>query len=349
MQARLSARWFDGVSAQAQSCELGWQDGTLLMWVPDATEPRRYSSKQVVWPERSRHGLRQILLPDGAVVSLPDANAWDSWAEAAGIAQPLAARWAMSWRGVAVALVLLVATVLAAWRWAIPWGAQQLAGWVPESVQVGIGQSVLRDLEGRGWLLPSELPREVRQGINDAVVQMVQMAYRDQPAPRYQLHFYKAPRWLGPNAFALPSGDIVVTDALVTLLQGDGDSVSRALLGVVAHELGHVRERHGLRLVFEAGAVSVLAGWWIGDYSAVLAGAPALAVQAGYSRGHERDADAHALRVMKDAGIDPRAMLQFFQALKEAVPERDGDATAFGLATHPVDSERIRFFEGGAR
>ncbi len=351
MQTRLPAQWFDGISAQAQACELGWLDGALLLWAANATEPRRYARNQVVWPERTRHGLRQLLLPDGAVVSLPDAAAWDTWAAAAGIAQPLAARWAMSWRGAALALVLLLATVLAAWRWAIPWGAQQLAAWVPNSVQTSIGSRVMLDLEQRGWLQPSELPPEAHQRIRDAVAQMVQKAYRGEDPPRYQLHIHKAPRWLGPNAFALPSGDIVITDALVKLLNSEPDSanVSPALLGVVAHELGHVRERHGLRLVFEAGAVGVLAGWWIGDYSAVLAGAPALAVQAGYSRGHERAADAEALRVMKAAGIDPRAMLQFFQALKKADPERAGDTTAFGLATHPVDSERMRFFEEGAR
>jgi len=49
------------------------------------------------------------------------------------------------------------------------------------------------------------------------------------------------------------------------------------------------------------------------------------------------------------AGIDPREMLRFFGALKKAMPERDGDSAAFGLASHPADSERIRLFETGTR
>ena len=170
-------------------------------------------------------------------------------------------------------------------------------------------------------------------------------AQKRDDVPAFRLHFRKAPKWLGPNAFALPGGDIVITDALVVLLKSAGDTVDPALLGVVAHELGHVRERHGLRLVFEAGAITALTGWWLGDFSSILAAAPALAAQAGYSRDHERSADFEARRVMRAAGIDPAAMATFFQAVQKAAPERDGESPAFGLSTHPVDSERIRFFQ----
>lgn len=345
--APLPALWFDGVSARAQPCELDWKDGELRLYAAQG-EPRRYASTQVRWPERTRHGLRQLQLPDGGVVSIADARAWDDWTRAAGIVQPLAARWALSWRGSAAAILLLLGSLFGAWRWGIPWGAEQVAHALPDNVQAKLGQRVMQDLEQRQWLMPSELPVEVQQRIADAVAGMAKKAYRD-AAPAYRLHFRSAPKWLGPNAFALPGGDVVVTDALVKLLKSDGNTVASALLGVVAHELGHVRERHGLRLAFEAGAVTVLTGWWLGDFSSILAAAPALAAQAGYSRHHERSADAEAKRVMLAAGIDPAAMVEFFQAVQKAVPQRDGDGTAFGLATHPVDSERIRFFQQAER
>jgi predicted Zn-dependent protease len=339
----LPAIWFDGTNARAWPCELDWQDGELILRVAQ-DQPRRYARAQVGWPERTRHGARQVRLPDGGVVSVNDARAWDDWAQAAGLLQPWAVRWALSWRAVAVALALLLACLFAAWRWGIPWGAQQAVQWVPDRLQTNLGQRVMQDLEQRQWLAPSELKPEVRARIEDSVAGMVKKAYRDD-APPHQLHFRKAPKWLGPNAFALPGGDIVITDALVVLLQSAGDTVNPALLGVVAHELGHVRERHGLRLVFEAGAITVLTGWWLGDFSSILSAAPALAAQAGYSRDHERSADLEARRVMRAADIDPAAMVTFFQALNRAVPGRDGDNLAFGLATHPVDSERIRFFQ----
>lgn len=51
---------------------------------------------------------------------------------------------------------------------------------------------------------------------------------------------------------------------------------------------------------------------------------------------------------MRASGIDPRSMVRFFEALKKAMPERHGNATVFGLASHPADSERIRLFQGNA-
>ena len=343
----LAATWFDGTTARPWPCELAWHEGELVLRVAQQ-QPRRYASAQVGWPERTRHGARQLRLPDGGVVAINDALAWDAWAQAAGLVQPLAVRWALSWRAVALALALLLACLFIAWRWGIPWGAQQAVQWVPDRLQNKLGQQVMQDLEQRQWLFPSELKPEVRGRIEDTVAGMVKQAYRDD-VPAFRLHFRKAPKWLGPNAFALPGGDIVITDALVVLLKSAGDTVDPALLGVVAHELGHVRERHGLRLVFEAGAITALTGWWLGDFSSILAAAPALAAQAGYSRDHERSADFEARRVMRAAGIDPAAMATFFQAVQKAAPERDGESPAFGLSTHPVDSERIRFFQETGR
>jgi predicted Zn-dependent protease len=343
----LRALWFDGASARAQPCELECQGNELVLHVAGAG-PRRYAKEKVGWPERTRYGARQARLPDGGVVSVTDARAWDTWARLAGMAQPLAARWAMSWRAVMLSLVLLLAFMGSAWRWGIPWAAEKAAQWVPETFQSKLGEHVLQDLEQRQWLSPSELEPEVRQRIDQAVSAMVKRAYREE-APTFRLQFRKAPRWLGPNAFALPGGELVITDALVALLKSKGNTVNPALLGVVAHELGHVRARHGLRLVFEASAVTVLTGWWLGDFSSILATAPALVVQAGYSRDHERSADFESRRVMLAAGIDPIAMVAFFEALQAVSPERDGDDPAFGLATHPVDSERIRFFQERVR
>jgi Zn-dependent protease with chaperone function len=354
--ASLQATWFDGRSAQPQPCEISFDAALgaapnkpdLLLTSPNLTV-KRYTQASVVWPERTRHGKRQLLLPDGGVVSLPDSQAWDQWAQAAGLAQPLAARWALSWRGVVAASCLLVVVGLGAWRWGIPWGAQALALWVPDRVPAALGQRVLADLHDRRWLSPSELPPEAQQRIQDAVADMVRRGYKGPGgAPKYQLHLRKAAHWLGPNAMALPSGDVVVTDALVTMLQTDSATVSPALLGVVAHELGHLRQRHGMRALFEFGAISALTGWWLGDYSTLLAATPALFAQASYSRDHERAADAEAALLMRAAGINPRVMVDFFSKAQQAKGVSSGDTPRLGLASHPPSEERVRFFEQAA-
>ncbi|HHW4643827.1 TPA: M48 family metallopeptidase, partial [Campylobacter coli] len=59
---------------------------------------------------------------------------------------------------------------------------------------------------------------------------------------------------IGPNAFALPDGTVVITDQLVWLAAGDTDM----LLGVLAHEIGHVELKHSLRQLYRAAGVAGL-------------------------------------------------------------------------------------------
>jgi len=55
----------------------------------------------------------------------------------------------------------------------------------------------------------------------------------------------------------------VLTDELVTLVDGDLDAIS----GVLARELGHLEKAHGLRGVVQASALAMLGSALVGDYS----------------------------------------------------------------------------------
>lgn len=345
----LSATWFDGRSPQAQDVELQWTGSELLLHHRASGATRRYVGREVQWPERTRHGQRQVLLPDGSVLSLPDAAAWDEWSTQLGLSPSLAVRWALSWRASLAALGLLLVVMASAWTWGIPWGAQRVADWMPASWEARLGESVMTEMRDQGWLKDSQVPEAQRQRIDAAVHRLLASVPADWNLPPVRVQVLRAPDWLGPNAFALPGGQIVVTDALVALLDSGQGPVDEALLGVIAHEIGHVRGRHGLRMLTESAAAGALMAWWIGDYSTLLAGAPTALMHAQYSRDHEREADALGLELMHAAGLDPRAMVRFFAALKKAAPKRDGDDPWFGLSTHPADSERVRFFEEGAR
>ena len=58
------------------------------------------------------------------------------------------------------------------------------------------------------------------------------------------------------NAFALPGGTVVMTDAIVQAAADKGIS-DDALVGVLAHEIGHVVHRHGMRMVVEQGVLNM--------------------------------------------------------------------------------------------
>lgn len=127
-------------------------------------------------------------------------------------------------------------------------------------------------------------------------------ALTHQPAgrvPPWQLVFRQSR--IGPNALALPGGTIIMTDELVNLVDGD----TQVLSAVLALELGHVQQRHSLRLLVQATVLGTLSAVVLGDFNSVLASVPVMLGQAQYSREAEREADAHAVQVLKAAALSP--------------------------------------------
>lgn len=346
--APLRAQWYDGRHARSQEVELSLAGPELVLALPAGGE-RRYPRRSVTWPERTRHGVRQLLLPDGGVVELPDAQAWEAWAGRHGLSEPLAVRWAASWRAALWATVALVLLLVGAGVWGVPWVAERSAPLVPQAVRTHIDRLVLSQLRSQGWLQPSKMPEGTAERLRTALDEMLAAAYPSDTRPRVQLDILALPGWAGPNAFALPGGQIVISDALLEMLPGEGQRFHPGVLGVLAHEVGHVQRQHGMRGLLASSSTALLLGWWIGDYSSLLAAAPALLIRSGYSRAFEREADDEALRIMRAAGVDPRGMVAFFSALKRRYPDRGQDLPSFGLATHPPDDERARLFGTGAR
>ncbi len=293
------------------------------------------------WPERTRHGPRVAHLADGASLQCADGAAWDAWLRACGLRESPVVRLQQSWRWTLAGVALLVLLVFGAYRWGVPWAARAAVAAMPPSVDESIGEAGLATIDGH-WMQPSELPAAQQQQIRAAFERAV-AGMRDVPAHR--IVFRKSR--VGANAFALPGGTMVMTDQLVQRVGGD----TEVLVGVLGHELGHLRHRHGMRLLVQVGALGAVSAVLIGDFSTLLAGVPAMLGQAGYSRDAEREADAEAVRVLRAAGLSPLAMVRFFEALSSG-PEghaKDSSTLGIAIASHPADEERIRFFTEAAR
>lgn len=333
---RIAADWFDGLSARPQPVDVWLVDGRLHFGGQTA------SALAATWPERQRHGQRQILLPGGGMLAFANASAFDAWARAAGQGDSHVVRWQQSWRLVALSVVLLVAVLAAGWRWGLPWAIDTVVAWIPETSERPIGTQVLAQLD-RDLLKPSRLSRPQQQvweaRFAAAIDAAVDRRAIEAPA-RYGLHFRAGGEALGPNAFALPGGDIVVTDELLTLLADEPDAV----LTVLGHELGHVQQRHALRHALRAGAVGVVSSVVLGDFSSLLAAAPALLAGNAYARDYEREADAHARALARGAGLDASRMTVFFKRLAQRQRSVAEHPISVAFSTHPADAERVKFF-----
>jgi Zn-dependent protease with chaperone function len=362
-QTELRTEWFDGRQPKPHRVWVRRVGDELVLRGMSALEPneQRYRLRDIRWPERRSHGLRQAELPDGGLIQHGDAGEWDQWFAANGLRESPVVVWMQSWRGALGAALGTVAFLAVAWLWGVPLLSGAIARSIPHSIETSIGDVSMKQLAAL-FLDPSELPQDQQTRIRRDFDRLVQAAYPQGDAPQWRLAFHNSEA-LGANAFALPGGQIVVTDDLVKML----DDVPDATLGVLAHELGHVEHRHGLDLVVRASLVSALVGVVIGDASGFLATVPATLVTQGYSRDAEREADAHAAAMLHASGISPAVMATFFERVTdpkyqpkgkrvrapgdEEAPTSDADAEeesstlSIGVASHPDEAERIRFFK----
>ena len=355
----LIAEYFDGQSARAHGVTLRWS-GPMLQ-VRGESIGFEVAAGDVHWSERTRHGPRVAHLKGGGALHCRDAHACAAWLRAAGHADSAVVRAQQSWHWAlaSVAGLAVLLTVLA--LWGVPWLSLIAVGAITPGVDKELGRAALATLD-KHLTQPSALDALQQQRVRDALARAV-VAQPAGRVPAYELMFRRGAGkdGLGPNAFALPGGTLVMTDALVELFGADVD----VLTGVLAHELGHVHHRHGMRMVVQASLIGLLSSVVLGDFSSILAAAPVVLGQASYSRDAEREADAFCAKFLKAAGVSPEVMVGMFEKLgatrakgaKDAKDAKDRPAAAddaaswlgIAIASHPGDRERIEFFRAAAR
>jgi predicted Zn-dependent protease len=145
------------------------------------------------------------------------------------------------------------------------------------------------------------------------------------------------------NAFAIPGGHIYVNRGLIERT----DNMSE-LAGVLAHEIGHVVERHGITQVQRAQNANTLLSVLYGvllrrppstvERAGIQVGGSA--VFAGYGRDAEREADRVAIGYLVRTGINPQGMVSMFQELLEE-RRRAPSRVEQWFSTHPLTEERV--------
>ena len=184
--------------------------------------------------------------------------------------------------------------------------------------------------------------------VNDYVSSLGQKLVSQSAQPDKQFNFFIL-KINSINAFAGPDAQIGIHSGLFLAAENESQ-----LAGVLAHEVSHVTQRHLARAMTESNAspaaifATVLAGILLSTQSpqagaAVLYGGTAALMQSqiNFTRHNEYEADRIGVSVLRDAGINPVGMAEFFETLLNQSDSNNEIAQMEYLRTHPLNSARV--------
>ena len=243
-----------------------------------------------------------------------------------------------------IAIVAIVAALAATVRFLDLHPAQTIARMLPQQTREAMGRSVVAQLTGHmkqcdsgpGRIALDRLAsRLVKASGNAAPVRVVMID------------------WALVNAFATPGGQIIMTRGLVQKA-GSPDEVA----GVLAHEIGHTIELHPEAGLVRAMGLSAAAQLIFAGTAGTATNIGLLLTQLRYTRVAEREADGHAVRILKQAGISAKGFGDFFERLEPKLTnpaaktdddKKDERKVSLGsrifaseiLRSHPLTTDRL--------
>ena len=234
-----------------------------------------------------------------------------------------------------VGIIILAGLVITVPKYGLPWMGDQVAHWIPQSWLMMAGDETLEILD-ESFFSPSELAPQDQDQFTKEFNRMASLVLKDQTA---RLVFRQSEE-IGPNAFALPGGLVVLTDELVEIAEDRA-----GVIGVLAHELGHVQLKHPARRLVRSLMALALVSLIFDDaatFAEELAAISGSLISLAYTREFEEEADRAGKEILIGAGLSPIPLADLLQKLSDGCEENCSQLPEW-LTTHPSVPSRIEF------
>jgi Zn-dependent protease with chaperone function len=329
-------KYLDGKSAVIHSVQVDYDLANTLMLRGEGIG-REYALKEVKLADPLGRTRFALILPDGGRVEYEDAEAYAALRRLRLGPSPMdwVHRIESKWHWVVGSIAGIILAVFLFFWAGIPLLAKGAAYSLPAEVNVAIAAKAMELLDSE-YFAPSGLPPEeqarIRQDFENMVTDLHDWEY-------YRLEF-RSSEAIGANALALPSGIIIITDDLIELAD-HADEIN----AVLAHEIAHVKYRHGLQSVLQDVGVFVMLSIMIGDVgvsTSIVTALPTLLIRSGYSREFEEEADRFAGEWLIAEGIGTQPLQDILQKLSEA---SGGMPIGEILSSHPDLESRLALLQ----
>ncbi len=334
----ISGYVYDGQSSARTAASLNVDpDGNASI---DAGAPAAEHVSQIAVSPRIGNSARYLTFADGQRFETQQNDAVDAlcrqWlARKYGLAD----RLERNMKVVFFAIVVVLAGGFGFVKYGIPALSKPITAAIPQSLDQRLGSDTLKVMDKR-FLQASKLSERRQQRLRKVFAELPKNGSHN-----YELLLRNTGKMA--NAFALPNGTIVMTDALVRLADNDAQ-----LQSIMLHEIGHVAHRHSMQMLVRQAGLSLVLLLITGDVNAasnIIILLPGWLAQASYSQSLEREADTYALEEMQARKLDTNAFANIMLKLEAQANANKKNSSESGqmfdyLSTHPPTSKRIERF-----
>lgn len=332
MSKRFPATYFDGNTAQPWAVEIELSRKSVDIFDDDGRRlsswPLRHISR--VPPMGRKHPIRlKNRLVSNARLTIRDSET----VEVLRVLLPKLfpdRQTGMRLARAAVILGLITAVTVASLYVSIPRLARPIADAIPPQWETQLGRTTSRTISQNWSYCEGE-------GLAELDKLVARLTASTQSSYKIEARVIDADVM---NAFALPGGNIFITDELIEMMESSDE-----LAGVMAHEIGHIVLRHPLEgMLSQMGVVLFLNMLTAGSASDILGLGATIAV-ISYTRDYEIEADAFALDLLQSVNIKTTGYADLFKRL-DAIEKGAADEDIFGLEsmmrTHPMSDLRAQ-------
>ncbi len=355
--------YYDGKTSQAQACSAHLNDQGCLEFGEVDVEP--VSVEDLSVSQQLASLPRQVFLPDGALFETQDQQGITELIEAIE-GKPLTGNkffsvsfYETNAKALVVATLFAAALTVGFFIWGIPLLSGVIANNLPAEVRQSVSAYTIEMLD-ENYFAASELSAQEQQEIRTTFARLKQNTDISDASL-----LFRGGDSLGANAFALPGGEVVVTDKLVEMAESQ-DEIAAVLL----HELAHIKLRHSLKKLVESASLYLFISLWLGDIEAMESFSVLLfyaLLDTKYSRDYERAADAFVLTYARHHSKSiASGFVQIMERIEASepgffsiAPENRAEAKEKSvelekekqsvnplnyLSTHPITEERLESF-----
>ncbi|WGL59378.1 M48 family metallopeptidase [Pigmentibacter sp. JX0631] len=332
MDREFDGNYYDGLSSITHNVRIKIENNEFIIQNNDLNIA--YSTFNIKFTTQISDGERYFFFKNGSQCHFKNSKEIEQWIKNNSIKKHAnSLNLEKSVTKIFLLTVALISFLGISYKILIPGFSHILAHNIPYKYLQKIDNNVLEYFQSTNFLEETKVSPEKKASI----LARVNIIKENNNLPNFKLHFFSS-KSLGPNAFALTSENIVITDELINIC--DNDEITAVLL----HEIGHLKYKHSITQAIRSTFIGFFISAILGDFSSTLTSFYGAILENKYSKNFEHEADIFAAKNLQSAQLSPELLIYALKNIEKNTTQTQSEKIIFYFlevfSTHPSLAER---------